>query len=106
MGLGVGLSLLEHRLAGERRLAVDFHPAGAADRRAAGAADGERTVVAVLRLQEPVEHRQRGVELDVEGLPVRTLDLLGLEAPNLQCEFSHLSSPYPSSTSAPAAPTA
>ena len=34
-------------LAGERRLAVDLHPAGAADRGPARAADGERAVLAV-----------------------------------------------------------
>ena len=70
-------------------LAVDLHPAGAADRGAAGAADGQRAVVAVLRLQQPVEDGERGVELDVEGLPVGALALLGLEAPHLERELSH-----------------
>jgi hypothetical protein len=66
VALGIGLSLLEHRLAGEGRLAVDLHPAGAADRGAAGAAHGEGAVVAVLRLEDAVEDRQRWVEVDVE----------------------------------------
>ena len=70
VALGIGLRLLEHRLAGERRLAVDLHPAGTADRGAAGAADGEGAVISVLGLEEAIEHREGRVEIDVEALPV------------------------------------
>ena len=62
--------LAELGLAGEGRLAVDLHPAGAADRRAARAAHRERAVLAVLGLEQAVEHRERRVEVDVELLPV------------------------------------
>ena len=71
-------------LAGERRLAVDLHPARAADRRPARAADRERAVLAVLRLEQPVEDRERRVELDVELLPVGALARVGLEAADLE----------------------
>jgi hypothetical protein len=82
--------LADHRLAGEAGLAVDLHSAGAADGRAAGAPDGERAVIAILRLQEAVEDGEGGVEVDVEGLPVGTFGLLGLEAPDLERELSHV----------------
>ena len=93
-------------LAGERRLAVDLHPAGAADRRPAGAADDERAVVAVLGLEQPVEHRERRVEVDVELLPVGPLAAsragTGLEPSSVVLEASVLA---PLSRSSPAAPT-
>ena len=63
---------------------VDLHPAGAADRGAAGAADGERAVVAVFGLQQAIEDRERGVELDLELLPVGALAALGLVALTLR----------------------
>ena len=44
----------------------------------------ERAVVAVLGLQQAVEHRERRVELDLELLPVGALARLGLEAPDLE----------------------
>jgi hypothetical protein len=66
-GLG---RLLEVRVAGQRGLAVDAHAAGAADRGAAGAADADRAVLAVLGLEDAVEHRAVPVEVDCELLPV------------------------------------
>jgi hypothetical protein len=93
VALGVRLGLLEHRLAGERRLAVDLHPAGAADRGATGAANGQGAVVTVLRLEQPIEDRERWVEVDVEALPVGTLLVLRLEPPHLESELRHALSP-------------
>ena len=51
-------------------LAVDAHAARAADRGAAGAADADRAVLAVLGLEDAVEHGAVPVEVDVEVLPV------------------------------------
>ena len=45
--------------------AVDAHAAGAADRGAAGAADADRAVLAVLGLEDAVEHGARAVEVDL-----------------------------------------
>ena len=70
-------------------LAVDLHPAGAADRGPAGAADGERAVLAVLGLQDPVEDRERGLEVDVELLPVGALAALGLVAADFERVLGH-----------------
>jgi len=95
VALGEGLRLLQHRLAGERRLAVDLDAAGAADRGPARTANRQRAILSVLRLQQPVEDRECGIQLDVELLPVRPVARLGLEAPHLQGELSHSSSPYP-----------
>ena len=88
-------------LAGEAGLAVDLHPARAADRGAARAANRERAVLVVLVLEQPVEHRQRRVEVDVEGVPVGPLARLGLEAADLERVVRAISS-----TSSPSAPTA
>src|SRR5262249_28346476 len=60
-----------------------------------------RAVKAVLRLQQPVEDGQRGIEIDVERLPVGPIEPVRLEAPHLESELSHLSSPYPSSYAGP-----
>jgi hypothetical protein len=49
-------ALSEVGVARQAGLAVDAHAARAADRRAAGAADADRAVDAVLGLQDPVEH--------------------------------------------------
>ena len=57
--------LVEVGVAGEHRAPVDAHAAGAADRRAARAADADRAVVAVLGLEDPVEHGARAVEVDL-----------------------------------------
>src|SRR5262249_10139747 len=76
--------------AAEAGLAVDLHSAGAADRRPARAADRERAVLAVLRLQQPVEDRQRGIELDVEFLPVGGVAAFGLEPADLERVLGHL----------------
>src|SRR5680860_215602 len=81
-------------LAAEAGLAVDLHPAGAADRRPAGAADRERAVVAVLHLQDPVEDRERGLELDLELLPEGPLAALGLVTANFQRVLGHLAPQY------------
>ena len=55
------------RVAGQRGLAVDAHAARAADRGLARAADADRGVLVVLGLQDPVEHRALGVELDARS---------------------------------------
>ena len=83
------LGLADLGLAAEAGLAVDLHPAGAADRRPAGAAHGERAVVAVLGLQQPVEDRERGLEVDVELLPVGTLAALRLEPSDFDRVVGH-----------------
>jgi len=76
-------------LAGQRRLAVDLHPAGAADRRPAGAAHGEAAVFAVLGLEDAVEHRQRLLEVDLEFLPVRAATRFGLVSADLERVLGH-----------------
>src|SRR5580704_10593720 len=48
----------------------DAHPAGAADRRAAGAADADRAVEPGLGLQDALQHRAVGLELDRVLVPV------------------------------------
>jgi hypothetical protein len=83
------LSLANLGLAAEAGLAIDLHPAGAADRGAAGAADRERAVVAVLDLEQAVEDGERGIELDLELLPVGPLFGLGLETADLQRVLGH-----------------
>ena len=87
--VGQLLGLADLGLAAEPGLAVDLHPAGAADRGAAGAAHGERAVLAVLRLQQAVEDRERGLEVDVELLPVRPLAALGLEPADFDRVIGH-----------------
>ena len=81
--------LVEVRVAGQRRLAVDAHAAGAADRGAARAADADRPVLAVLGLEDAVEHRAVAVEVDRELLPVGRLARLGGVAAELQRVFGH-----------------
>src|SRR3954451_6980077 len=83
------LGLADLGLAAEPGLAVDLHPAGAADRRPAGAADGQRAVLAVLCLQQPVEDRERGVEVDAELLPVGAFAALGLEPADFDRVLGH-----------------
>ena len=56
--------LVEVHVAGEAGPAVDAHAAGAADRGAAGAADADRAVLAVLGLEDAVEHGALAVEVD------------------------------------------
>ena len=91
LAVGEVARLADLGLAGEAGLAVDLHPAGAADRRPAGTAHRQRAVLVVLGLQQPVEDRERGVELDVEGLPVGALAFLGLEAADLERVVGHSS---------------
>ena len=71
---------VEVRVAGERGFAVDAHAAGAADRLAAGAADADRAVEAVARLQDRLEHRAVRLELDRVLVPVGRLARLGVVA--------------------------
>src|ERR671918_423366 len=72
-------SVADAGVAGERRLAVDAYAAGAADRGAAGAADRERGVLAVLHLEDAVEHRAFGRQVHVVVGPVGRLGGLGVE---------------------------
>ena len=95
--VGALVGLADLGLAAERRLPVDLHPARAADRRPARAADDERPVGAVADLEQPVEHREVGVEVDLELLPVRPLARLRLVPPDLQRVLRHLDHPHPSS---------
>ena len=83
------VGLADLGLAAERRLAVDLHPARAADRRPARAADDQRPVLAVADLEQPVEHREVGIEVDLELLPVRALAGLRLVAAHLQRVLRH-----------------
>ena len=71
---------VEVGVAGEGRFAVDAHAAGAADRLAAGAADADRAVEAVACLQDRLEHRAVGLELDRVLVPVGGLAGLGVVA--------------------------
>ena len=98
--VGALVGLADPGLAAERRLPVDLHPARAADRRPARAADDERPVGAVADLEQPVEHREVGIEVDLELLPVRAPARLRLVPPNLQ---RVLSRPPISTSSRPAA---
>ncbi len=84
---GAALGGVEVRVAGERRFAVDAHAAGAADRLAAGAADADRAVEAVARLQDRLEHRAVGLELDRVLVPVGRLAGLGVVAAHPQREL-------------------
>ena len=81
--------LVEVGVAGEPRLAVDAHAAGAADRGAAGAADADRAVEAALGLEDPLEHRAVRLELDRVLVPVRGLARLGVVAAQAQRELAH-----------------
>ena len=74
------LARVEVRVAGERRFAVDAHAARAADRLAAGAADADRAVEAVARLEDRLEHRAVRLELDRVLVPVGRLARLGVIA--------------------------
>ena len=58
-------------VAGERGLAVDAHAAGAADGGLARAADADRAVLVVAGLEDAVEHRALGRELDRRSSPSR-----------------------------------
>ena len=93
------LRLVEVRVTGEVRMAVDAHAAGAADRRAARAADPDRPVVARLGLQDALEHRAVRLELDRVLLPVRAVPGLGVVAAQSQGELGHQCSPGGRSTS-------
>src|SRR5271155_4397728 len=64
--------------AGARGFAVPAPPAGAADRLPAGAADADRAVEAVFRLQHRLQHRAVGLELDGVLVPVGRLAGLGV----------------------------
>ena len=91
--VGALVGLADLGLAAERRLAVDLHPARAADRRPARAADDERPVLAVADLEQPVEHREVWIEVDVELLPVRALAGLRLVPPHLERVLRHVLPP-------------
>src|SRR3954465_4316040 len=71
-------------VAGEPGLAVDADAAGAADRRAAGAADGNRGVLAVLGLEDAVEHRALGRQIHAEVFPVSGVAAFRVVAPDFQ----------------------
>ena len=71
-------------VAGERGLAVDADAARAADGGLARAADADRAVLAVLHLEDAVEHRALGREVHAVVLPVGGLPRLGVEAADLQ----------------------
>ena len=68
-------------------LAVDPHAAGAADGGAAGAADADRAVEARLGLQDALEHRAVGLELDGVLVPVRGVPGVGVVAAQPQGEL-------------------
>ena len=78
--------MIEVGVAGQPRFAVDAHSAGAADRRAAGAADADRAVKARFGLQDPLEHRAVGLELDRVLVPVGRLAGVGVIAAHAQRE--------------------
>ena len=78
---------IQVRVAGEARFAVDPHPAGAADRRATGAADPDRAVGGGFRLQDPLQHRAVGLELDRVLVPVGSVAGLGIEAAQAEGEL-------------------
>jgi len=87
--VGELLGLADLGLAAQPGLAVDLHPAGAADRRPAGAAHRERAVLAVFGLEDPIEDGERGLELDLELLPIGPLAALGLIATDFQRVLGH-----------------
>ena len=80
VGAGPSARVVQMGVAGEARFAVDPHPARAADRRAAGAADPDRSVGVGFRLEDPLEHRAVGLELDRVLVPVGRVAGLGVEA--------------------------
>ena len=78
---------VEVRVAGQRRLAVYAHAAGAADRLAARASDPDRAVEAVARLQDPLQHGAVRLELDGVLVPVGGLARLRVIAAHPQLEL-------------------
>ena len=64
-------------VAGQRRVAVDAHTAGSADRRLAAAADADRAVLCGTGLEDRVEHGAVALHLDLELLPVRRFSRFG-----------------------------
>jgi hypothetical protein len=60
------------------------------------AAHDQRAVLAVADLEQAVEDREVGIEVDLELLPVRALGRLRLVAANLERVLRHLSAHYPS----------
>jgi hypothetical protein len=83
------LGLVEVGVAGERGLAVDAYAAGAADRGAAGAADPDRAVLLIARLQDAVEDGALAVQVDLELFPVRRLAGFRQVAADLEGELGH-----------------
>jgi hypothetical protein len=79
----------EMGVARQPRLVVDPHPAGAADRRLAGAADADRAIALVAPLENRVEHRAMAVEVDSELLPVGPLSRLRVIPTQPQGVLSH-----------------
>ena len=69
-----GQQVAQEGLARELRLAVDHHPAAAADRHAARPAEAQRPVELVLDVLQPLQHRHVVGERHVVALP----DGLGL----------------------------
>src|SRR5205823_6605573 len=81
--------LADLRVAREAGLAVDAYAAGAADRGLAGAADADRAVLVVARLEDAVEHGALGRQVNREVLPIRRLPGLGVVAADLQRVIGH-----------------
>ena len=106
VAVGAAAGRVEVRVAGQRRFAVDAHAARAADRLAAGAADADRAVEAVARLQDRLEHRAVRLELDRVLVPVGRLARLGVVAAQPERELlGRRSCASAISTSSPRAPT-
>src|SRR5919109_595798 len=82
-------------VAGQARAAIDAHAARAADGGAAGAADPDRGVLAVLHLEDAVEHGALGRKLGGVVGPVGGLARLGVVAPDLQLIVGHLNNCVP-----------
>jgi hypothetical protein len=81
--------LVQVGVAGQPRLAVHPHAAGAADRLLAGAADADRAVLVVLDLENRVEHRLLRAHLDRTLVPVRGLARLRVVAADPQRVLGH-----------------
>src|ERR1700704_5455199 len=79
--------MIQVRVTGKPRFAIDAHPARPADGGAAGTANTNGPIELCLGLQDSLEHGAVRLELDGVFIPVRRLAGLGVVAAQAQGEL-------------------